>query len=255
MFDLQVNTYEPVTGIERLGDGTFTLETSPARGKQRYQVRRIVLATGGTTRPRMLNIPGENLPHVSHFYGDPHDYFRRKLLVVGGKNSAVEAALRCHHAGAKVSLSYRREQLDPKHIKYWLMPEMNGLIQSGAIQGHFRTQPVEITPTHVKLQRDSDTFDVEADFVLLLTGYEADMSLCRLAGVQLHGECQTPVHDPQTMETNVPGIYVAGTVVGGTQDKYTLFIENCHVHTERIVAAITHQAPPAATPTFDRPES
>lgn len=259
-YDLRVRTFEPLVGIERDGGG-FILTTRPLGGEQRYRCRRLVLATGGTAHPRRLGIPGEDLPHVSHYLGDPHQYFRRRLLVVGGKNSAIEAALRCHRAGAYVSLSYRRLQLEPRSVKYWLLPETNGLIEAGQITGHFCTVPTEITPTHVRLCEWADGRasehgkQVESDAVLLMTGYIADMTLCRLAGVELTGTGETPTFNPATMESNVPGLYLAGTVTGGTQDKYTVFIENGHIHTDRIVAALTGAPPPPAPETQKRPES
>src|SRR5687767_11626308 len=156
-FDLRVRTYEPVVGIDPIpGSGGFTLTTNPASGERRYRANRVVLATGGTDRPRRLNIPGEDLPHVSHYFDDPHKYFRKRVLVVGGKNSAVEAALRCHNAGAYVSLSYRRPKLPAKSVKYWLLPEINGLMESGRITAYFGTVPTEITPTRVRLERWTD---------------------------------------------------------------------------------------------------
>ena len=114
--------------------GGFVLTTRPAGGERTTHARRLVLVTGGTDRPRLLNVPGENLPHVSHYFDDPHRYFRKRLLIVGGKNSAVEAALRCHNAGAHVSISYRRAALPHKSIKYWLLPEITGLIEAGEIE-------------------------------------------------------------------------------------------------------------------------
>lgn len=264
-FDLDVHTYEPVVAIER-GEGRFLIGTQPAGGRRRYRARRIVLCTGGTDHPRRLNVPGEDLPHVSHYFHDPHPYFRKRLLVVGGKNSAVETALRCHHAGARVSLSYRRPQLDQRSIKYWLMPEITSLIESGRLKGYFGTIPTRITPTDVTLAPWSEPageaggatgepIRAEFDFVLLQVGFEQDTSLLELAGVDLHGPCRAPWFDEQTMETHVPGIYVAGTVVGGTQEKYRVFIENCHVHVRRIVAALTGAAPPQAGEIYARPES
>jgi len=257
MFDLKVRTYEPVTGIERQRDGGFMLTTQPQTGPRRYRARRVVLATGGTARPRTLGIPGETLPHVTHYLGDPHDYFRRRVVVVGGRNSAVEGALRCYHAGADVTISYRGAEFDRERIKYWLLPEIKSLMKPGRIKSHFNTQPVEITPSHMRIRniQDGQTHDIPADVVLLLIGYEADMSLFRMAGVELDPTTHAPRFNEQTMETSVEGLYVAGTAAGGTQEKYVLFIENCHVHAERIVAALTGAPAPTSAPTFERPES
>jgi thioredoxin reductase (NADPH) len=258
--DLQVKTYEPVKTIRRDSDG-FALHTHPPTGPAAYRVNKLILATGGTDRPRRLDIPGEDLPHVSHYFKDPHQYFRKRLLVVGGKNSAVEAALRCHHAGAHVSISYRRSQLDPASIKDWLMPEINGLIAAGEMGGYFNTIPTEITAGTVTLAATAGANNAGVrtepfDFVLLLIGYEADLSLMKQIGVDLLGDCQTPRFDPQTMETNVPNLYVAGCAIGGTQDKYKIFLENCHVHVPRIVAAVTGARPAnLPTPEFAQVES
>jgi thioredoxin reductase (NADPH) len=268
-FDLQVNTYEPVVGIERLGQpdapAGFELTTRPASGPRRYRCNKLILATGGTDHPRRLNVPGEDLPHVSHYFTDPHPYFRKRLLIVGGKNSAVEAALRCHNAGAHVAISYRKGQLPERSIKYWLLPEINTLIQAGRIQAYFNTIPTAITPTSVSLRATTATatvpggngdaagagggpsHDVPADFVLALIGYEQDDTLFKLAGVERLGDCHAPQHDPQTMQTNVPGLFVIGTAVGGTQDKYSVFIENCHVHVARVLAALPGRAAPRAS--------
>ncbi|HEX3355979.1 MAG TPA: NAD(P)-binding domain-containing protein, partial [Tepidisphaeraceae bacterium] len=253
-FDLKIHTYEPLVAIDRRGDG-FALTTRSAAGERTTVAKKVVLVTGGTDHPRRLNIPGEDLPHVSHYFRDPHTYFGKRVLIVGGKNSAVEAALRCYNAGANVAMSYRKEMFPEKSIKYWLLPEINGLIQSKKIEGHFHTEPVKITPSQVTLCRNNETFDIAADFVLLLIGYRQDNKLFKLAGVELSEDCGAPKFDEQTMETNVPGIYVAGTAVGGTQDKYRVFIENCHVHVERILAALTGSAPPPVPAEYTRPES
>jgi thioredoxin reductase (NADPH) len=254
-FELEVRTYEPVVRIDRVGD-EFVLSTNPRGGSRTYGADKLILCTGGTDHPRKLGVSDEDLPHVSHYFQDPHAYFGRDLLIIGGKNSAVEAALRCHHAGAKVSISYRREKLPEKSVKYWLLPEINYLCQTGRIRGYFSTQPVAITPTQVTLRRDTgETIDVPADFVLALIGYEQDDTLFKLAGVKLLGDSAAPAYDDKTMETNVPGVYVAGTAVGGTQDKYRVFIENCHVHVDRIVAALTGAAPPAEPAPLAAPET
>ncbi len=260
-FDLPVRTYEPVTGVRRLPDGRLELTTRPGGlegGRAATTVaRHVVFATGGTDYPRRLDIPGEDLPHVSHYFTDPHTYFRKRLLIVGGRNSAVEAALRCHAAGARVSVSYRGASVDNNGIKYWLLPEFNGLVRAGTITAHYNTVPTAITPTHVTLAptRGGPAEDVPFDFVLLLVGYHADATLLRHAGIALDGESNLPKYDERTMETNVPGVYVAGCAVGGTQEKYQIFLENCHVHVPRIVAAVQGRTSDVAAPSFDRPES
>ncbi len=249
-FDLQVNTYEPVTGIERTEDG-FLLQTQPQTGPRAYVARNVVLASGDMHRPHRLQIPGEDLPHVSHYFRDVHPYFRRRLLIVGGRNSAAEAALRCWRAGAQVALSYRRATFDQRLVKHWILPDLQAQIDNGMIGFHPLTAPLEITPGHVVLARldmdgcpTGETIRQPADFVLLLTGFEADMTLFQQAGVTLDGPSQTPRLDPATMETVVPGLYVAGTAAAGQrQEKYTVFIENSHVHVGRIVQALTGRWP------------
>lgn len=254
-FDLKLNLYEPIIDIKKNHDG-FTLTSQPRGGTARsYKVKKVVLCTGGTDRPRRLNVPGEDLSHVSHYFDDPHKYFRTDLLIVGGKNSAVEAAIRCHYAGARVTLSYRKEALPEKSIKYWLLPEINGLIKSGKIRGQFNTMPAAITPQQVTLMRGTQRVVVPANFVLLLVGYEQDNRLLKVAGVELSGTTNAPKFDEKTMETSVPGVYIAGTSTGGTQDRYTVFIENCHVHVDRIVAALTGQTPPPSPTLPEQPES
>lgn len=271
-YGLDVRTYEPIVGIERVGD-EFVLNSHPqGREPRQTRARRVVLCTGGTDRPRRLEIPGEDLPHVSHYFQEPHDFFRKNLLIVGGKNSAVEAALRCHQAGANVTLSYRRDRLPERSIKYWLLPEIKHLIEKRRIKAHFHTVPVEITPTHVMLKDsgfiaqgsaagsqaripNAETRTVGADFVLLLTGYVQDTRLFELAGLEMSGASRAPIFNEQTMESSVPGIYVAGTATGGTQERFTVFIENCHVHVERIVNALRGIAPPPPPAPYAQPES
>jgi thioredoxin reductase (NADPH) len=256
-FDLKVRTYERVVAIEK-GAAGFLVQTAGRHGMRVIEARRVVLAVGDMARTRRLGIPGEDLPHVSHRFDDPHAYFQRELVIVGGKNSAVEAALRCHRAGAKVTMSYRGAAFPAKSVKYWLLPEIESFVKQGHIGFHPGTVPVEILDDEVILKRTADgsLVSVPADFVLLLIGYEADTSLFRMAGVTLDGENQGPRHDSATMETDVPGLYVAGTAAAGTQYDFRLFIENSHVHVDRIVAHITGRpAPERVTKGFTLPES
>lgn len=256
-FDLSIRTFERVVDVKRLRDG-FEL-VSERRGERRTTVaKKVIFATGGTDRPRKLGIPGEDLPHVSSYFQDPHTYFRQMLLIVGGKNSAAEAALRCHHAGARVAISYRRDSLPEKSIKYWLWPELKGLMDSGRIEAHLPTVPVSITPTHVRLRHlvDGREYTVEADFVLSLIGYEQDNTLLRRAGIELVGEQLAPRFDERTMQTNVSGLFVIGTATAGTQSGYRVFIENCHVHVERVMASLLERrVGELPEPKYDRPES
>ncbi|MCB8942470.1 MAG: NAD(P)-binding domain-containing protein [Ardenticatenaceae bacterium] len=252
MFAVDVRVYEPVTAVAPTTPG-FHITTQTRTGPRHYQCDYVIFATGGMARPRLLHIPGEELPHVSHYFPDPHRYFRTKLLIVGGKNSAAEAALRCWRAGVHVSLSYRRPWFDPDRIKPHMRDDLKDRIERGEITYYPSTVPMEITPTQVVLASTKEDLSpnghitkVEADFVLLATGFVADMSLLAQAGVQLEDReycSDAPVHNPETMETTVPGIFVAGTAVGGTQHRVRHFISTSHDDVIRIVRAITGQTP------------
>jgi thioredoxin reductase (NADPH) len=248
-FDLKINSYEPVIDLSSTIEG-YAITTRRLTGERRYLSRRVVLAVGDMHWPNRLGIPGEDLPHVAHYFRDPHDYFRRRLLIVGGKNSAAEAALRCWRVGARVTVSYRRARFDQQRVKHWLLPDIEAQIEAGTIGFLPETTPVEITPAHVVLMPTPNghlnggaPILHETDFVLLNTGFRGDQSLLEMAGVELRGENRVPVFDPATMETNAPGIYLAGTVAAGVQQRYTLFIENCHEHAGKIVQAITGRWP------------
>ena len=250
-FGLTVQTYESVDFIEKNNDNSFLLKTTRKKKKYRYRAKKVVLVIGDMHEPKLLNIPGENLSHVSHFFDDPHTYFKQRILVVGGKNSAVEAALRCYHCGASVSLSYRGREFNQKHVKYWLLPELESLIKQKKITLHKETVPVEIHDETVTLKnlKNGRSKTIEADFVLLLTGYKADMHLFREAGAKLRKPWDVPEFNSKTMETSVSSLYVAGTAAAGTQKSYRLFIENCHIHVDRIVASLMGETPPK-TPKF-----
>ncbi len=254
-FGLNVSVYTRVTGMSGSFEEGFTLTLQSPTAVRSAKCRNIVLAVGGTDKPKRLNVQGEELPHVDSYFREPHCYFNRNVLIIGGRNSAVEAALRANQCGAKVSLSYRRECLPKESIKYWLLPEIEGLIRSEKIKAYFNTLPLRIESDRVVLANShavpktddclqkegaSDEIEVLADNVLSLIGYEQDKTLWKLCGVNLVGESKRPEFDPETMMTNVSGIYVAGTAVAGTQSsKYRVFVENCHDHIPIIARAIT----------------
>lgn len=233
-YQLEVHSYEEVATIKRVENGEFLLHTLSAKGEREYQVKYVVLATGGTSTPRKLNVPGENLPHVSHKMEDPHKYFLKHVLIIGGKNSAGESALRCYHAGAKVSLCTRKKQFDPKDIKYWLFPELVGRIEHREIDCYFESEVKEILPDRVHLNNGVEIF---ADFVIKAIGFDANMELFKQLGIEMTTEQQMVKHD-ETMQTSVPNVYVLGTVVGGTQIRYRIFIENTHEHVAKILDAL-----------------
>lgn len=252
-FDLEIETGVRVNAITRTGEG-FVVTTFGRNGERMRHAQRIVLAIGDMHRPHLLGVPGEDLPHVSHFFADPHTYFRRQVLVVGGRNSAVEAAIRCVRVAAGVTLSYRAGELDPKHVKPWLLPEINAMIRDRRMTFLPETTVREITPAHAVL--DPGRRRVDADSVLLLTGYEQDSSLFASAGVTLVGPHRRPRFNEATMETDVPGLYVAGTAAAGTQVSGTTeFIETSHIHVDRIVAALKGEPAPVEAERYSVPES
>lgn len=257
-FDLPIRQYERVTGIARNADG-FELTTarsphgvggpdephlsvSALRPLAQLRVRRLVLAIGNMHRPRRLDVPGEDLPHVTHHLDDPHVYARRRVLIVGGRNSAVEAAIRLYRVGARVTLSYRREHLVEDRIKYWLLPELQWLIKTGRIDWQPGTCIERIEPDTVTLSAAGNRRPpsrTEVDAVLLLTGYRQSPDLLDMLGIDRRGSDARPVLNDQTLETSVPGVYMAGTAVGGSQSRVTVFIENAHEHVAKIAEAIT----------------
>lgn len=238
-FNLHVNTYEALVRVEQQPQ-CFLLTTRSMTGERTYTCQKLVYAFGDMHRPNMLGIPGESLPHVSHYMNDPHDFFRKRVLVVGGRNSAVESALRCWRVGGQVALSYRRKRFDPDIVKDWILPDLLTQIERGNIQFFPETAPVEIKPGSTTLEDVSGKrFQHETDFVLLHTGFIQETALFELSGVAMSGESNVPTYNPETMETNVPGLYVAGTAAAGTQKRYQLFIENCHEHVGRIFQHLT----------------
>jgi thioredoxin reductase (NADPH) len=232
-------TVTAITREEGVPDarGSFAVDLQSSRAIRRsLRARTVVIATGAYDVPNRCGIPGEDLPHVSHYYTQPHPYFRKRVVVVGGKNSAAEAALDLFRAGASVTLVHRRPALGDS-IKYWVKPDIENRIAEGSIAGRFNTAVVEIRPTTVVVERDGVREELPADEVFLLTGYRSDDRLLRAAGVAIDPGTEGPVFNPNTFETNVPGLYVAGAVVAGLQSG-KVFIENGRFHGEQVIKAI-----------------
>ncbi len=241
-YALRVTLGEEVVGlavVDRPGaPARFEVETRGGEaGRSVRRARNVVFATGYYDHPNRLDVPGEDLPHVSHYYTEPHAYFRKRVVVVGGKNSAAIAALELHRAGARVTLVHRRPQLADS-IKYWIRPDIENRIKEGSIPARFGTWVREIRERTVVLASAEETDEIPADQVFLLTGYYPDTSLLARAGVRIDAATLVPEHDPATLETNVPGLFLAGALVSGKQTS-RIFIENGRFHGEAIVGAIT----------------
>jgi thioredoxin reductase (NADPH) len=245
-FQLQVSLFEKVVTIqppEAAGD-PFTVESrtshlrqgsgGQARGVTRVrEARNVVLAMGYYEQPNMLNVPGEDLPHVTHFYKEAHPYYRQRVVIVGGKNSAAEAALEIHRAGGHVTIVHRGAGFG-ESIKYWVKPDIENRVKEGSIAAHFNASVTEIRSNEVVLNTGAT---IPAEAVLLLTGYRADPEFMRRIGVTIDDETQAPKYDVDTYETNVPGLFVAGGQVAGKRTG-TVFIENGRFHGEQIAKAI-----------------
>ena len=217
--------------------GTFVVDTHSGRGVRRsVHGRTVVVATGAYDVPNRIGVPGEDLPHVSHYYTQPHPFFRKKVVIVGGKNSAAEAALDLYRAGAKVTIVHRREAMGDS-IKYWVKPDIDNRIKEGSILARFETRVVEFRPTSVVVERAGVIDEIEADAVFSLTGYGADTTLLRNAGIDLDPVTCGPVFDAETFETNVRGIYAVGAMVAGVQSG-RIFIENGRFHGEKVIESI-----------------
>lgn len=213
MQDLQIRTYERVIDLQREEHGEgFVLESETSVSRERFRTRRVVLATGDMSFPRLLGVPGEHLPHVTHFMQDPHLYFRKKVLVVGGRNSALEAALRCYRVGAQVAISCREDRFNPERTNSRLNLEISILTQKGVMDPLFSTEVEEIRRDKVLLRRGEERITYPAEFVLACTGYRPDLDLLQRVGVAAGDVEHGSVMNATTMETSVRGLYLAGTV-------------------------------------------
>ena len=239
-FQLQVSLFETVTSIQPPSgpDEPFAVESRTSRGVTRIrEARNVVLAMGYYTQPNMLNVPGEDLPHVTHFYKEAHHYYRQRVVIVGGKNSAAEAALEIHRAGGHVTIVHRGPGFGDS-VKYWVKPDIENRVKEGSIAAHFNSNVVEIRPGEVVL--DSGV-TLPAEGVLLLTGYRADPEFMRRIGVTINAETLEPSYSADTYETNVPGLFVAGGQLAGKKTG-SVFIENGRFHGEVIAKTLASRA-------------
>jgi thioredoxin reductase (NADPH) len=236
-YRLRITFDETVLALEPGAEGFRVATTGTAVGPRAWQARNVVLATGYYDHPNRLRVPGEDLPHVAHYYDDPHPFWRKHVVVVGAKNSAAIAALELYRAGAaSVTLVHRGQEISPS-VKYWIRPDIENRIKEGSVRALFGRCVREITPAHVRVEGPGGGEDLPADQVFLLTGYTPDVGLMRRAGVRVDPDTLKPDHDPQTFETNVRGLYLAGALVSG-KDTGKVFIENGRFHGEAIVNAI-----------------
>ena len=236
-YDLQIAFDEKVVSIDREED-QFAVTTRASRGVRRVRhSKNVLMAIGYYDHPNLIGVPGEDLPHVHHYYSEAHPYYRQRLVIVGGGNSAAEAALECFRAGAHVTLVHRSPELKSS-IKYWVRPDIENRIKEGSVAARFNTCVTAIRPASVVVRTAGAGEDEElpADVVFLLTGYRSDSNLLRAAGIQLNERCE-PAYNADTFETNVPGLFVAGGAVTGT-DTSNIFIENGRFHGEKIVQVI-----------------
>ena len=230
--NLNINLYEKVLNVTKKAE-IFEIETS----KSKYFARNVIVSTGFYDIPNLMNIPGENLEKVKHYYTEPYPYAKQKIVVVGSSNSAVDAALETYRKGAEVTMIIRHAEIS-KSVKYWVKPDIENRISEGNIAAHFESELVEITENSVVFKNQKGEIqEIENDFVLAMTGYFPDFNFIRKIGIHLAGDGLNPQYNPETMETNIPNLYLAGVVCGG-KDTHLWFIENSRIHAEMIIKSI-----------------
>ncbi|HUX27305.1 MAG TPA: YpdA family putative bacillithiol disulfide reductase [Terracidiphilus sp.] len=235
-YRLDVRQYQRVDRITGT-DGDFAVHTADRFGRTGVlRARKLAIATGYYDLPNMMGIPGENLSKVHHYYDDPHPYFGLDVTVIGGKNSAAIAALELWRHGARVTLVHRDPELH-RHVKYWIKPDIENRIKNGEIKAYFSSKVVEITPDSVVLQTPEGRKTLHNDFVFALTGYHPDFAFLEGLGVRFAGPDKLPICNPDTLESNVPGIYLAGVIVAGSRTN-EIFIENGRFHGRQIAKAL-----------------
>jgi thioredoxin reductase (NADPH) len=242
-FDIAVRQYERVTSIERAHDGFIVHSDSRAEGARRTAARAVIVATGYFGSPNYLRVPGEDLPHVSHVYKEGHEAFDQDVVVVGGGNSAAEAALDLWRSGARVTLVHFLPTFDKK-IKPWVLPDFLNREKEGSIAARWEARVTSIEQGAVKIATPRGEERLRADFVYVMTGFAPNTDLLRDAGVPIDPATGIPRHDPDTLETSVPNLFIAGVVVAGF-DANKVFIENGRYHGDRIVARLLGEGVPA----------
>jgi len=238
-YQLDIRQYECVDAIKG-SDGHFQVATTDRRNQShRYQAKKVIVATGYYDLPVRMNIPGEDLDKVFHYYKEPHPFYDCDVAVIGGKNSAAITALECHRAGARVSLIHRGSELSNR-IKYWIRPDIENRLKSGEIQGFLQTTVEEITPTTIRLRTPQGEKTLPNDFVLAMTGYQPDIELLERTGIVFDPESKRPRTNPATLESDRPGVYLAGVIVAGMHTN-EIFIENGRFHGKQIAVAIAEK--------------
>lgn len=232
---LNFHLFELVLGAEKK-DGSFIVTTN----KDKYYSKNIVVATGFYDLPNLLNVPGEDLPKVTHYYKDPHFYASQKLAIIGASNSAIDAALECWRKGSEVTLIIRGSEVGQR-VKYWVRPDIINRIEEGSIVAFYNTEVAEIQKDNIRLNTKKGEVILENDFVLALTGYRPNFKFLESLGIEISNDHKKlPKYNPETMETNVQRLYLAGVICGG-METHKWFIENSRIHAKIIVDAIQHK--------------
>jgi thioredoxin reductase (NADPH) len=235
-YKLDIRQYERVEKVEGK-DGDFRVHTRDRLGREHtHGARKLVLATGYYDLPNFLGVPGEDLSKVMHYYGEPHPYFDLDVVVVGGKNSAAIAALELWRRGARVTIVHRGPGMH-QNVKYWIKPDIENRIKAGEVKAYFESSLREIAADYVLVNTPAGEVRLKNDFVFALTGYHPDFTFMRSLGIELEPKECRPVSDPESLETNVPGIYVAGVIVAGSRTN-EIFIENGRFHGRQIAASL-----------------
>lgn len=232
-YKLAINLYEEVQKLERTAEGDFKVATS----KGSYLAEKLILATGFYDLPNTMDVPGEGLPKVSHYYKEPWPYIGQKIIVVGGGNSAVDVALETWRKGAEVTMVVMKPTID-QTVKYWVLPDIENRIKEGSIGAYFDSSITSIAEDHVEIQTPEGAVVLENDFVLAMTGYRPNFALLDQLGVELSlDDRKRPCFDDQNQESNIPGLYLAGVVCGGLNTR-EFFIENTIIHAASIIEDI-----------------